>query len=194
VTALTRSLRFDAGGLALNLAATLGRRHSGAVERLDGAERLRAWCEGAGVRLAEGEATEELLAELRLLREAAYDVAVTDLRGSAPALTSVALVNECAHHTSPAPRLEIGPGTVNAPAVPLTGAELRSVIARDLVSLMGDTARRAGLRECDAPACRMLYLDATAGGRRRWCSMQRCGNSAKAAKHRSRSGDRPPAR
>ncbi|MET8178683.1 CGNR zinc finger domain-containing protein [Streptomyces sp. NPDC005336] len=37
----------------------------------------------------------------------------------------------------------------------------------------------------------MLYLDRTAARRRRWCSMRRCGNSAKAATHRKRATTAP---
>ncbi|MBY8878808.1 CGNR zinc finger domain-containing protein [Actinacidiphila acidipaludis] len=191
VSALTRSLRFDGGGLALDLVATLGRRHGDPVERLDGPGRLGAWCEGVSVRLEEGEATEALVAELRLLREAAYDVASAGLRGTVPALTSVALVNECAHHEPPAPRLESGPEGVVVARPALTGRQLRSLVARDLIALMADPVRRAGLRECAGPHCRMLYLDGTPGRRRVWCSMRRCGNSAKAARHRGRAAADP---
>lgn len=131
-----------------------------------------------------------LLADLRLLREAAYDVAVSDLRGAAPSLASVALVNECAYHAPPAPRLELaaapgaGPGALTVRYPVLTGRQLLSLVARDLLALMADPDLRARLRECEAPRCRMLYLDTTAGGRRRWCSMRVCGNRAKAARHR----------
>ena len=191
VSALMRSLRFDGGGFALDLVATLGRRHGVPVERLDGVERLGAWCDGVSVRLRDGEATEGLLAELRLLREAAYDVASADLRGTTPALTSVALVNECAHHEPPAPRLEPGPDGVSVARPLLTGRQLQSLVARDLIALVADPELRAELRECDGPHCRMLYLDRTPGRRRRWCSMRRCGNSAKAARHRGRTAPGP---
>ncbi|MGI5518604.1 CGNR zinc finger domain-containing protein [Streptomyces sp. CA-106131] len=56
--------------------------------------------------------------------------------------------------------------------------------ARDLITLLSDPARRQKLRECDSEICRMIYLDAVQGRPRKWCSMQRCGNSAKAARHR----------
>lgn len=197
ITARTRSLRFDAGGPALDLVATLGRRHGTPVERLDGPERLRAWCAGEALPLlpdetgATGPTGEKLVAELRLLREALYDVASADLRGTPPALTSVALVNECAHREPPAPRLELGPDGVAVLRPRLTGRQLESVIARDLIALLADPERRSRLRECGAPECRMLYLDATPGRRRRWCSMQRCGNNAKAARHRGRTATAP---
>jgi predicted RNA-binding Zn ribbon-like protein len=192
VTARTRDLRFDAGSPALDLVATLGRRHGERVERLDGPARLLAWCEGVGLRLREDEATEALVAELHLLREALHDVASADLRGAVPGLASVALVNECARRAAPpAPRLETGPEGLFVPRPPLSGRQVQSLVARDLIAVMADPGRRAGLRECAAPECRMLYLDGTPGRRRRWCSMRRCGNNAKAARHRDRAAAPP---
>ncbi|WP_411093653.1 CGNR zinc finger domain-containing protein [Streptomyces sp. 049-1] len=38
----------------------------------------------------------------------------------------------------------------------------------------------------------MIYLDTTRGRPRKWCSMQRCGNTAKAARHRRRHEERTP--
>lgn len=42
------------------------------------------------------------------------------------------------------------------------------------------------LRRCAAEDCRSWFVDTSKGGRRRWCSMARCGNRAKAARYRER--------
>jgi len=58
-------------------------------------------------------------------------------------------------------------------------------IARDAVHVFGpDVDGR--IRECSADDCRLVYLDTSRGGTRRWCSMQRCGNRAKVRAHRAR--------
>ncbi|MFP3466323.1 CGNR zinc finger domain-containing protein [Leifsonia sp. SIMBA_070] len=58
-------------------------------------------------------------------------------------------------------------------------------IARDAVRLFGpDVDGR--IRECSADDCRLVYLDTSRSGTRRWCSMQRCGNRAKVRAHRAR--------
>lgn len=41
---------------------------------------------------------------------------------------------------------------------------------------------RQRLRAC--PRCGWLFVDISRGGRRRWCSMQTCGNREKATRHR----------
>ncbi len=42
---------------------------------------------------------------------------------------------------------------------------------------------RAHLRECANDRCLWLFLDDSKNGTRRWCSMQSCGNRAKAHRH-----------
>ena len=39
------------------------------------------------------------------------------------------------------------------------------------------------IRQCASSNCMYWFLDTSKSGRRRWCSMSRCGNRAKAAKH-----------
>jgi len=58
-------------------------------------------------------------------------------------------------------------------------------LARDAVRLFGpDIDGR--IRQCSADDCRLVYLDTSRSGTRRWCSMQRCGNRAKVRAHRLR--------
>jgi len=52
------------------------------------------------------------------------------------------------------------------------------------------------VRECQAPDCAWLFLDASRNGSRRWCDMSVCGNRAKVRRFRgrSRSGEAHPRR
>src|SRR5947208_764688 len=45
------------------------------------------------------------------------------------------------------------------------------------------------IRVCAAEDCGLLFVDASRPGRRRWCSMERCGNLAKVRGHRARRAD-----
>jgi predicted RNA-binding Zn ribbon-like protein len=47
------------------------------------------------------------------------------------------------------------------------------------------TLPRERLRSC--PRCGWLFLDTSRGGKRRWCSMQVCGNREKVSRHREHS-------
>jgi predicted RNA-binding Zn ribbon-like protein len=42
------------------------------------------------------------------------------------------------------------------------------------------------VHECAAHDCNWLFLDTSRNGSRRWCSMESCGNRAKAQRHRTR--------
>lgn len=59
-------------------------------------------------------------------------------------------------------------------------------IARSAAELLtsDDLAR---VRECDGAACTWLFLDQSRNRSRRWCSMESCGNRAKARRHYHRS-------
>jgi predicted RNA-binding Zn ribbon-like protein len=52
------------------------------------------------------------------------------------------------------------------------------------------SGNRERLRRCAAADCGLWFYDTSRGGKRRWCSMARCGNRAKVAAHyrRARAG------
>jgi predicted RNA-binding Zn ribbon-like protein len=60
-------------------------------------------------------------------------------------------------------------------------------IARSAADLLtsGDVER---VRECGADVCGWLFVDTSKNHSRRWCSMDSCGNRAKARRHYHRSG------
>jgi predicted RNA-binding Zn ribbon-like protein len=71
--------------------------------------------------------------------------------------------------------------------VPVQGVRsLMSSVARDAVDVLGGP-RAARLKRCEGSWCTLLFVDTSRSGRRRWCSMERCGNRAKVAAHRRRS-------
>ena len=65
---------------------------------------------------------------------------------------------------------------------------LMSTVARDAIDVFGGP-RAARLKRCEGSRCALLFVDTSRSGRRRWCSMERCGNRAKVAAHRRRRKD-----
>jgi predicted RNA-binding Zn ribbon-like protein len=65
------------------------------------------------------------------------------------------------------------------------GRRLLSSVARDAIDVFGGP-RAARLKRCEGSRCSLLFVDTSRSGRRRWCSMERCGNRAKVAAHRRR--------
>ncbi|GLZ78589.1 hypothetical protein Afil01_33960 [Actinorhabdospora filicis] len=77
--------------------------------------------------------------------------------------------------------------TVEAP--PEWGPAWRA--ARAYVDLVAE-ARPERIRKCANPDCLLWFHDVSKNGRRRWCSMEGCGNRAKAARHAARVVERRP--
>ena len=93
------------------------------------------------------------------------------------------VLNELASQPCLVPRLVPGPtrmwlGTHG----PLS---VLSSVARDAIDVFGGP-RGARLKRCEGSRCALLFVDTSRSGRRRWCSMERCGNRSKVAAHRRR--------
>ena len=73
-------------------------------------------------------------------------------------------------------------GLAWAVATPPAWATARAALLWSAADLLTGP-RRERVRECDNPACRYLFLDASKAGTRRWCDMSSCGNRAKAHRH-----------
>ena len=74
-------------------------------------------------------------------------------------------------------------------AIEPTAASLLAPILWSAADIIAgpDSAR---LRECANDQCLWLFLDDSKNGTRRWCSMQACGNRAKAHRHYQRHKDK----
>jgi predicted RNA-binding Zn ribbon-like protein len=66
-----------------------------------------------------------------------------------------------------------------------TPASLLLPIAQAMADLIC-SADFSLVKECEGPACTILFLDTTHGHVRRWCSMAECGNRAKQGAYRIR--------
>jgi predicted RNA-binding Zn ribbon-like protein len=73
--------------------------------------------------------------------------------------------------------------SAGTPAHP--GRYALGLLARDAAAMLG-TEQRDRVRICASDTCSARFYDRSRNGRRRWCSMQGCGNVAKARRHRAR--------
>jgi predicted RNA-binding Zn ribbon-like protein len=98
-----------------------------------------------------------------------------------------AVLNELAAQPCLVPRLLPGPTRT---WVGVQGVRnVMSSVARDAIDVLGGP-RAARLKRCEGSRCSLLFVDTSRSGRRRWCSMERCGNRAKVAAHRRRRKER----
>lgn len=130
---------------------------------------------------------ETAFASARELREALYRLFAGRARGRPIAAGDVEIVNRALREALP--HLQVEPGgaaeawgwrqdfdSLAAPLWPIARSAAELLTSPDL----------ARVRECDGSHCTWLFLDCSRGRSRRWCSMQSCGNRAKARRHYQR--------
>ncbi|POX47789.1 hypothetical protein C3489_28625 [Streptomyces sp. Ru71] len=188
------------GHVVIDLVNTVTARDTEPVDWLDGYPRLLEWAALTGHfapadltalrRLADTEpdAAEQSLDRVRELREALHDVLTALIHHEAPAPEEA--VDRIGSHWKRAaaharltvrgdtPRVEVGVGT--------SGLDyLQHEIALQALDLLRALPRER-TRVCLGPRCGWVFIDSSRGGRRRWCSMATCGNSAKGRTHYQR--------
>lgn len=185
--------RFDAGALSLEVLTTGGPGDLARHEALRTPDDLVAWAERSRLTPTPAlDITDDDVADARRLRDALFRTVVTRVRGdglpgldvSAAGPADLDVINRAAARPPLAPAL--GPdGTRHWAPETATGAQLLSTTARDAVDLLtGPYADR--IRMCSGERCYLVFADTSRPGRRRWCSMENCGNRHKVRAHRAR--------
>jgi predicted RNA-binding Zn ribbon-like protein len=198
--------RFElsAGALCLDFSNTWGDRARPESDRVRGYLDLIAFAAAAGL-LGEAEAdplrrratrhpgeAEAALAGARELRDALYRLFSAHAAGRPAESGDVEAVNAALHEALSRLRLEhrgMGFGWAWQDADGDLAAPLRPIVRSAAELLVSADLER--VRECHGAACTWLFLDASRNRSRRWCSMESCGNRAKARRHyhRRRGGE-----
>ncbi len=174
---------FHRGSLALDFVGTLGQWASPSpVERLKDPNALGTWLREAGL-VAPARTREADLALARRLREAIHQLGVQRLEAKALAGRNLARLNRAARWAA------LGTLHLNSTGKKryLTRSPLRfslGRIAEDAIERF--SSRSEQLTRCELPGCGALLLSRSRSDRRRWCSMELCGNRAKVAAFRER--------
>jgi predicted RNA-binding Zn ribbon-like protein len=176
--------RFDPGALCLELLTTGGPGPYRRYEVLHEPADLAAWAERS--RLTPTPALEVSVAEVadvRGLRDALLRVVTAHTHGEPLPSRDLEVLNAAAARPAMAPA--IAPDGRRRWAGRPTGTQLAATVARDAVELLtGPFAHR--IRTCAAEDCHLVYVDTSRPGRRRWCSMEHCGNRHKVRASRAR--------
>lgn len=177
------SHRFDAGALCLELLLTGGPAELAIFETLHAPSDLVDWAVRSRLRpTPEVRVSAAELTLARHLRDTLLRLARDQANGRPLVAEDVAVVNAAAAEPPLVPALRAGgPGW----AGPGTGGQLLSTVARDAIALFGGPYAER-VRECEAGRCLLLFVDTSRPGKRRWCSMGRCGNRHKVRASRAR--------
>ena len=182
--------------MCLDFANTLGWRGSSPTESLNTFADLLQWCSDAGSipsRLAHQlrawphkhpKRVADIFSEAVALREVIYRVFHSVASGANPDAVDLGILNR-ALRDAPLRTTIQRSGEGFGWQVEESKTSARSILAPVLWSA-GDLLigpQLAKLRECSNFKCLWLFLDDSKNGTRRWCSMQSCGNRAKAHRH-----------
>jgi predicted RNA-binding Zn ribbon-like protein len=153
------------------------------TETLNAPEDLAAWAATNVTKDARPLSKREFERALEL-RETIYCLFDSAARGKAPASADLEALNA---DLAAAPQRTAVRRERNGFAwdVGLRGSTALGQLAPVLWSA-GDLltgGRLAKVKRCANPECGWLFLDDSRAGKRRWCSMQACGNRAKARRH-----------
>jgi predicted RNA-binding Zn ribbon-like protein len=150
------------------------------ADEVDSPARLAEWLAGEG----QGEVAVDAEGHARALalREAMRGLALANNGGTLYPV-DLATLNRAAAETRLRPRFVRGGARLEPDALGLDAVLGRFVAA--LYQAMGDGTWER-FRACRRDDCRYVFLDKSRNGKRTWCSMQTCGNRAKARRHRQR--------
>ena len=173
---------------ALDFVNTRRERWRRSVETLVTPGDLSLWLEHAELTDRPMRVPKSVLAEARELREAIDACVVAVVAGDAPEAAAVTLVDDWLVHAGDRPHLglEHGVPVLGERAAADSPRRALGMLALDAAQMLGLDAERDRVRICGSETCSARFYDRSPAGRRRWCSMQTCGNAAKARRHRAR--------
>jgi predicted RNA-binding Zn ribbon-like protein len=176
---------FVAGRLCIDFAQTGGQTGKRAYwERFHQPSDLADWLAESPLQVrAVSVHPEEFLTALAL-REAIWAVAQSIWQGQPVPIKEVELINRVAAEPDLAPQLMLENERQEWHS-PCRASQCLSTIARDAIDLFSGN-ERSRIRECENPSCRLMFVDSSRPGKRRWCLMKRCGNMAKTSRYRSK--------
>jgi len=154
------------------------------TETLNAPEDLAAWTTAnEGLKLAKPPARREFERALEV-RELIHRLFDAHAQEKTPAARDVEALNEALSEAPARTTLKRERGSYAWDVDMRSGTAL--ALLAPVLWTAGDLlagARLDRVRRCANPECGWLFLDDSRAGKRRWCSMQSCGNRAKARRH-----------
>ncbi len=153
------------------------------VDWLDADESVRVFASSHGVDVGPTKiaSAREALVDARLLVQALFQTAPAAVDSATATAIDAALGRANV-------RLE---ATAHGPQVAITSDDgiTRITIEAILDAIDHVRERPDRIRSCEHGPCTLWFVDTSKAGRRRWCSMETCGNRAKARRHYARTTD-----
>jgi predicted RNA-binding Zn ribbon-like protein len=159
--------------------------HGEPLDLLQDAADFIRWADAAGFDLKSKLSAEDLSA-VKQLRSALKDLFQARMERRSAGRVPLATVNRHLANHATHDKLQLNASSGDFELVPdKTATSVTAVLAHlahEGAAVLA-SPRAAQLKRCGNPACVLIFLDTSRNQQRRWCSMDTCGNRAKAAKH-----------
>lgn len=154
-----------------------------AIDLIETPEKLAAWLKAVGLQVL-GIWTQQSLTAVRELRQAIRDALVSKAAGAPAPAQAVEVINGHLAHSVRQMRLSAADGgyALTPAQESLTPEAALGLLAQRAADLMVEADPKA-LKSCANAQCVLIFKDVSRGNKRRWCSMETCGNRSKAAAH-----------
>lgn len=174
---------FGSGHVALDLSLSGGADWRSRWERLHRPTDLDAWLAECALGVDGVRSSQRDLVLAQDLREGLWETTQALASGEPMPEAAVATLNE--HAGRPPLRRQLRVDRTCVWDGPTARAAL-ATIATSAIELLSADVATSGLRRCEGERCHLLFVDTSPARRRRWCSMERCGNRHKVRTHRAR--------
>ena len=153
------------------------------IELLENPASLTAWFEAAGPEVAGGWTKEELASALEL-RQTMGEALRCKARGETVPAGAIKVLNgHLARHGQVMRLTQTGEGYALSPTRERLSHEAALGLLAQRAAELLVSADPKTLKNCANETCLLIFKDVSRGNKRRWCSMETCGNRAKAAAH-----------
>lgn len=167
--------------LAVDFINTQLMSHGETVNLLSCYDDVRQWAEKIGIELTVNNHDVDI-SDVWLLRDALKTLMENGIGSQSIPKDMIEIVNRSlCHAPMQKKRLTIDDGvSLQVLHQPLTLEQLLGKIALEAAELL-TSPKREQIKSCSNEKCILMFLDTSRSKKRRWCSMERCGNRAKAS-------------
>lgn len=176
---------FLGNNLAIDFVNTQKRKSGELVDLLEAPADVKHWAQQVGFSLA-GDVNPNDLAIVKALREELKNVFLAIINGEKLAQDELVTVNRYLEKHGTHQQLDIDAGTGGLRLIANHNTKFLSSLLANVAyegAQLLTSSQVSNIKSCNNPECVLLFLDISRTRRRRWCSMDICGNRAKVARH-----------
>lgn len=180
------AFQFVANDIALDFVNTRVRAREGEVDLVDTPEQMTRWLNAAGLTADNAVWNWREMAAAAELRDAVRSLMQAVIGGDRPERDALDQINRnlSRYDLNWKLVLENGAYRLADRDAALTPDMVLGLLAKHAAELLASEESQR-VRVCADPDCILMFKDTSKSGRRRWCSMQTCGNRAKATTFRT---------